>query len=548
MESKEKGFSLIQRVPCDVALTEQRESQIDVYVSLKGYLRMIEEYDNDGFRSYGGIDDGALDKISANKQKTNVKSDLNVDRELNLKHLRDSIIGTYEIFTGPYGERPLVYCDWTASGKCVSKVENYIAENVIPLYGNTHTTTSITGHQTTCFRHEARQIVAEACNAKVTGRAAEDVVIFTGNGTTAAINKLVLSLGLNTPLPKGYDDSHRPIVFTSCYEHHSNLLSWRESVAEVITVQYSPSTGVCLLDLSRLLKLYSKRTLKIGAFSAASNVTGVLTCTNSLSCLMHKAGGLVFFDYATAAPYVKMDMNPVSLGADASYMYKDAIIFSGHKFIGGPGCPGVLIVKRAILPAQNSLPCEPGGGTVFYVTENNHRYLTNREEREEGGTPDILADVKLGLVVALKQSFNVQWIEQEELKISQYAQTKLQQNKKILLLGRLGGWIQPGTNIRHLPIFSFLIRRGSRFLHHNFVCALLNDLFGVQSRGGCQCAGPFSQHILGIYIYIYAYTCLCVCVYVYTFIFAHIMSIYKAIVKINISIYLNSHLFLIYLY
>ena len=178
---------------------------------------------DDGFRSFGGIDDqssGSVSDLAALKVP-----EISAKEEC-VKALRESIIGAYERFSGPYGDRPIIYADWTASGKCVSKVESYLAQNVLPLYGNTHTTTSITGHQTTCFRHESRQIVAEAVNAKVTGRAAVDVVIFTGNGTTAAINKLVLSLGFNTPLPPGYDDNDRPIVFTSSYEHHSNLLTW----------------------------------------------------------------------------------------------------------------------------------------------------------------------------------------------------------------------------------------------------------------------------------------------------------------------------------
>lgn len=183
--------------------------------------------DVDSFRSFGGIDDETVEK-PAETISLSSKGQI-------VRGLRESIIGTYEKFVSPYGDRPIVYADWTASGKCVRKVEDYIAENVIPLYGNTHTTTSITGHQTTCFRHEARQIVAEAVNAKITGRAAVDVVVFTGNGTTAAINKLILSLGFNTPLPAGYDESSRPVVFTSSYEHHSNLLPW--------LVDYQPSSG-----------------------------------------------------------------------------------------------------------------------------------------------------------------------------------------------------------------------------------------------------------------------------------------------------------------
>lgn len=179
---------------------------------------------SDGFRSFGGIDDDVEEELVSTTVANQIL-ECNAKDQI-VTALRDSIIGTYEKFSGPYGDRPIIYADWTASGKCVNKVEDYLAQNVLPLYGNTHTTTSITGHQTTCFRHEARQIVAEAVNAKVTGRAAVDVVVFTGNGTTAAINKLVFSLGFHMPLPAGYDDSHRPIVFTSSYEHHSNLLTW----------------------------------------------------------------------------------------------------------------------------------------------------------------------------------------------------------------------------------------------------------------------------------------------------------------------------------
>ena len=468
-------------------------------------------------RAFGGLDDDEYECLlekppiapSTTTTSAPSSSSSSNNKEYLLKGLRGSIVGTLQRFATPFGDRPLVYVDWTASGKSVLQVDAYLAAHVVPLYGNTHTTTSITGHQSTCFRHEARQIVAEAVNAKVTGRAAEDVVIFTGNGTTAAVTKLILSLGLHLPLPEGYDPAvHRPIVFTSSYEHHSNLVSWRETVADVVAVKYSPATGVCLADLGRLLVVHAARRVKIGSFSAASNVTGVLTATNEVCAAMHRAGGWAFFDYATAAPYVKIDMNPVCVGDDAAVVHKDAVFFSGHKFIGGPGCPGVLVVKRNVLPAQTSLPTVPGGGTVFYVTEDHHRFLSNREEREEGGTPNILGDVKLGLVVAMKQSIGAAWIEQEELRVSHLAQARLEQDPRIVLLGRSAGWTAvvagapsssgAGGGARHLPIFSFLVRCGAHFLHHNFVCALLNDLFGVQSRGGCQCAGPFSQQLLGL--------------------------------------------------
>jgi selenocysteine lyase/cysteine desulfurase len=193
-----------------------------------------------------------------------------------LASVRQDILGSLSPFDSPYGNVPCVYADWTASGRALANIETYIAETVLPLYGNTHTSTSITGRQSTSFRHEARQIVAQSVNARITGRAAEDVVLFTGSGTTAAVSRLVASLGLHLPLPETLrsDERHRPVVFTSAYEHHSNLLPWRESVAEVLTVRYHPTTGVDLAHLTELLVHFKDRHLKIGSFSAASNVTG----------------------------------------------------------------------------------------------------------------------------------------------------------------------------------------------------------------------------------------------------------------------------------
>ncbi len=416
--------------------------------------------------------------------------------ERRIAALRENIIGSYDKFNTPFGDRPIVYADWTASGRLLRNVEDYVVKEVATLYGNTHTTTSITGYQSSSYRHEARQIIAEATNAKITGHASEDIVLFVGNGTTGAINKLILALGLHISVDNS--DVNTPIVFTSSYEHHSNLLPWRESVAEVVTIAYSTETGVCLKDLKEKLLRYQYRKVKIGAFSAASNVTGIMTAVDEVSILMHKHGGIVVYDYATASPYVKMDMNPyITRKEDQPYVYKDAIVFSGHKWLGGPGTQGVLIVKKTLMPAPDELPTIPGGGTVFYVADDTHRYLSNKEEREEGGTANVVGDIKLGLVVHIKQSIGAEWIEQEELKIAKYVFNRLTSDpgsERVVILGHENAV----SNSRYLPIFSFLIKCGDRYLHYNLVCALLNDLFGIQSRGGCQCAGPFSQYLLGI--------------------------------------------------
>lgn len=213
--------------------------------------------------------------------------------------------------------------------------------------------------------------------------------------------------------------------------------------------------------------------------------------------------------------------------ADRRHMHKDAIMFSGHKFVGGPGTSGVLVVKKELLPPSGFMaPTISGGGTVFYVTEEHQRYLANREEREEAGTPNILGDIRLGLVVNLKEMINHahqhdvwepcaetkcydrivsrvsrNYIERKEFEISLKAQTLLETIPNVVLLGRISTTMYDANQAipLHLPVFSFLIRHNDhKYLHYSFVCALLNDLFGIQSRGGCQCAGPFSQQMLGL--------------------------------------------------
>lgn len=447
-----------------------------------------EEVVAEGHRSFGELDEESAQVLPV------VDLGLADDK---VQALRHDIIGAYSKFTTPFGDKPIIYADWTASGRCLSSVESYMRETVLPFYGNTHTTTSISGHQSTCFRHEARQIIAESVNAKITGKASQDLVLFTGNGTTAAVDKLVSCLGLQLPFALDDNDPMKPVVFVSKMEHHSNILPWRESSALVVEINYDHITGISLGDLEAKLKLFEGHKVKIGSFSAASNVTGILTEVDSISILLHKYGALAFFDYATAAPYVKIDMNPVLAdGSLTALAYKDAIFFSGHKFLGGPNCPGVLIVKKWLMPQASEIPSSSrGGGTVFYVTSEHHRYLSNREEREEGGSPQVLADIKMGLVFHVKRNFSASWIESKELEINEYAMQKLRSDSRIVVLGKGDAGLQGG---RHLPIFSFLIRCASRFLHFHFVSVLLNDLFGAQSRGGCMCAGPFAQLLLGI--------------------------------------------------
>ncbi|HMA18343.1 MAG TPA: aminotransferase class V-fold PLP-dependent enzyme [Thermoanaerobaculia bacterium] len=409
-----------------------------------------------------------------------------------IETIRGAVIGDDEAVMGPYGLRRVTYADYTASGRSLVFIEDYIREAVLPLYANTHTESSGTGLQTTRFREDARSIIRESLG----GNPADHVVIFCGSGSTAAINKLVDVLNLR--LPADLDDRYgfrssippeeRPVVFIGPYEHHSNELPWRESIAEVVTIPEDADGRIDLAALEGALVAHAHRPLRIGSFSAASNVTGIISDTRAISVLLHRHGALSFWDFGAAAPYVEVELSPHRPGRDVELDYKDAIFISPHKFIGGPGTPGILAGRRDLF--HNRVPTMPGGGTVAYVNPFDHVYLEDPEDREEGGTPAIVESIRAGLVFQLKAAVGVDAIREREESFIHRAIERWERNPNIRILG--------SHSLPRLSIVSFVVRHAGRYLHHNMVVALLNDLFGIQSRGGCSCAGPYGHRLLGI--------------------------------------------------
>jgi len=392
-----------------------------------------------------------------------------------IETIRASVIGSEYAVPGPFGYRRVTYADYTASGRSLSFIEDYIRDVVL------------TGLQTTRFREEARELIRTCVNA-------DDAyaVVFAGSGATGAINHLVNVLGLRIPctledryhLSDHIPASERPVVFIGPFEHHSNELTWRESIADVVRIAEDADGHVDVVDLERRLEEYADRPLKIGSFSAASNVTGIISDTRAIAHLLHDHGALSFWDFAAAAPYVSIDVLP----DDDPLAYKDAIFISPHKMIGGPGTPGVLVARKDLF--KNRVPANPGGGTVAFVNPSDHRYLDDIEHREEGGTPAIIESIRAGLVFQVKRAVGSERIRRLEESFIERAIASWSANPNIKILGN--------PEADRLSIVSFVIHHGDRYLHHNFVVALLNDLFGIQSRGGCSCAGPYGHQLLGI--------------------------------------------------
>jgi selenocysteine lyase/cysteine desulfurase len=387
-----------------------------------------------------------------------------------LAHLASDLVGTDAEIIGPLGAKALVYADYVASGRALWSVERFIVDKVLPYYANCHTEASYCGGFMTGLRQAARSVVAGCCGAD-----SRHAVIFAGSGATAGVNRLVGLFGVN-------DASQNPLVIIGPYEHHSNILPWRESRAEVVEIGESEAGGPDPSQLDAALRDASDRPV-ICAFSAASNVTGVISDVRGITRRVKAAGAKIVWDYAGAGPYMPISMQPAT---DAEI---DAIVISPHKFVGGPGASGILIVSKEAVVATR--PTWPGGGTVKFVSPTAHDYSDSLEAREESGTPNVLGDIRAGLAFLVKQAIGPETMASRNAELTAKTFAAWSKMERIEILGNL---VAP-----RLPIFSIRLRDGNGgYVHQQLVTRMLSDCFGIQARGGCACAGPYAHRLLGI--------------------------------------------------
>ena len=390
---------------------------------------------------------------------------------------RQNIVGIDQTFISPFGEKKIIYADWIASGRIYKRIEEKLNNEVFPFVANTHTETSTTGATMSLGLDEALRIIKSHVGAND-----DDILISAGAGMTMLVNKFqrILGLRIHEKYVNEIKLENRPIVFVTHMEHHSNQTSWIETIAEVKLIPYTQSGHVDLEQFKVLLARYSDRDLKIAAVTSCSNVTGVFTPYYEIAEIMHKNNGFCFVDFACSAPYIDIDMHPKNI-----HQRLDAIYFSPHKFLGGPGSSGILVFNKELY--QNKVPDSPGGGTVDWTNPwGEHKYVSNIEAREDGGTPAFLQTIKTALVLQLKQKMGVKQILDREHEIHKIVWQKFSQLQNTHVLA---------SNFpQRLGVYSFYIDD----LHFNLAVQLLNDKFGIQVRGGCSCAGTYGHILLNV--------------------------------------------------
>ena len=395
------------------------------------------------------------------------------------KDFREHVVGLNQEFDSVYGRKRIIYADWTASGRLYGPIEDRISKDIGSFLANTHTETSITGCAMTQAYQEAKRIIKRHVNAKPS-----DILISSNSGMTGVANKFQRILGLRVHENyKGlieFEKNDKPIVFVSHMEHHSNQTSWLETIADLEIIEADENGLMSLDHFAELLKKYKHRKRKIAAITSCSNVTGIFTPYHEAAKMIHREGGYCFVDFAASAPYIDINMHP-----DDEEAYLDAIYFSPHKFLGGPGSSGILIFNPKLY--TNKIPDNPGGGTVDWTNPwGEHKYHDEIEEREDGGTPAFLQTMKVALCTRLKDEMQVEKILERE---------HFMLEKIWKVFDRIPNLYVLAADARErLGIISFYIDG----LHHNLAVKLLNDRYGIQMRGGCSCAGTYGHILLNV--------------------------------------------------
>ncbi|SFB42238.1 Selenocysteine lyase/Cysteine desulfurase [Rhizobium sp. NFR07] len=390
-----------------------------------------------------------------------------------ISQLRDGLVGAHVKIDGPFGRKELVYADYVASGRALHQVERFILEEVLPYYANSHTEASYCGGFMTRMRREARVLIGGFC-----GATDKHAVIFTGSGATSGINRLVKLFGVTNAVAAG----KRVRVIIGPYEHHSNILPWRESGAEIVEIAEHADGGPDLTLLAGALRDGSPE-VTICSFSAASNITGITSDVAAITAMVKAAGAKMIWDYAGAGPYIPISMSPAT-GAEI-----DAVVVSPHKFIGGPGASGILILRRDGLSTDK--PSWPGGGTVKFVSPTAHDYSDSLEAREEAGTPNVVGDIRAALAFIVKDAIGRERMASRNRELARQAFAAWKDVPRLQILGL--------PHADRLPIFSFRVKDGSGgYVHQQLVTRMLSDRFGIQARGGCACAGPYVHRLLAI--------------------------------------------------
>lgn len=393
-----------------------------------------------------------------------------------VQHLRNGLIGDGIKIDGPFGEKELIYADYVASGRAIRQVEEFILEHVLPYYANSHTEASFCGSAMTRLREGARAEIAKLC-----GASDDYETVFCGSGATAGLNRLVHLLGISEDVAGG----DAPLVLIGPYEHHSNILPWRESGVEIIEISESEEGGLDLVELEQVLENAEVGRLVVGSFSVMSNVTGIVTDEVTVTRLLKKYGALSVWDCAGSGPYLPINMKA---GTDSQI---DAIVVSPHKFIGGPAASGVMIVRKDVVRFQK--PVFSGGGTVRFVSPWAHDYVEDIATREEAGTPNVIGDIRAALAFLVKEAIGQREISSKNELMRQQALSVWKNNPAIEILGN--------ANARHkMPIFSFRVRdlEDGGYIHQQLITRMLSDVYGIQARGGCACAGPYAHNLLNI--------------------------------------------------